>query len=91
VCLRLPDVIGPYDNTYRFWTTLMWLQRSEEYPMCVSAADEAYRLSMVDSLSVATMIVELVKRQEAMGEAYNLGFEETCTLTEFIEMLVRMW
>ena len=36
VCLRLPDVIGPYDNTNRFWSTIKWLQESEKWnvPIC---------------------------------------------------------
>ena len=33
VSLRLPDVIGPYDNTERFWCSLEWVKRSREFPI----------------------------------------------------------
>lgn len=39
-CLRLPDVIGPYDNTDRFWTTIEWVRRSHSHPIPLSIEDE---------------------------------------------------
>ena len=47
--LRLPDVIGPYDNTDRFWTTLECMKN---HPILISSEDEHLQLSFVDSFSV---------------------------------------
>ena len=33
--LRLPDVIGPYDNTDRFWTSIKWLKESNTHPILI--------------------------------------------------------
>ena len=31
--LRLPDVIGPYDDTGRFWAYIEWIKNSKEFPI----------------------------------------------------------
>lgn len=31
ICLRLPDVIGPYDDTGRFWAYIKWIQSRDKY------------------------------------------------------------
>jgi nucleoside-diphosphate-sugar epimerase len=64
VCLRLPDVIGPYDNTERFWCTVRWIRESGKYPMPITADEENIKLSFVDSLSVAAQIVKLITLEE---------------------------
>lgn len=33
--LRLPDVIGPYDNTDRFWIYQLWTVVSDKYPIYI--------------------------------------------------------
>ena len=49
VCLRLPDVIGAYDNTNRLWATMKWMQWSDQNPMHITPEDEFTMLSFVDS------------------------------------------
>jgi nucleoside-diphosphate-sugar epimerase len=75
VCLRLPDVIGPFDNTNRFWITLSWMEWSDKYPLCVSANDETSQLSMVDSADVARCIVKLIGMEKIPSNAYNIAFD----------------
>lgn len=31
--LRLPDVIGPFDDSSRFWKYLFWVQNQEKYEL----------------------------------------------------------
>jgi len=31
--LSLPDVLGPYDDTGRFWAYVEWIANSEEFPV----------------------------------------------------------
>lgn len=33
VNLRLPDVLGPYENTNRYWCLMKWIQESGRYPL----------------------------------------------------------
>ena len=60
VVLRLPDVIGPFDNTDRFWTTLEWIKKSSEFPIPLSREDEDMKLSFVYSSDVSQVIVQLI-------------------------------
>lgn len=39
VSLRLPDVIGPFDNTERFWCSLEWVRFSEKFPIELNPKD----------------------------------------------------
>lgn len=72
VCLRLPDVIGPFDNTERFWCTVKWVRECSKYPLPLTADEENVRLSFVDSLSVAAQIASLVQCSHFPSTEYNL-------------------
>jgi len=43
VCLRLPDVIGPFDDTLRLWAFWHWLHAGPEHPPQVHKAHSAKR------------------------------------------------
>ena len=88
VCLRLPDVIGPYDNTERLWCTVRWIKESATYPLPLTADEENIRLSFVDSLSVAAQIVKMIFMDSLPSSAYNLSSQESVTLKEFILIIV---
>jgi nucleoside-diphosphate-sugar epimerase len=88
-CLRLPDVIGPYDNTDRFWTTLEWVKKSHENPIPLSAEDEQKPLSLVYSIDVCRFIIQLVSEPNPASDFINLGHIETPTLEEFIRIIVK--
>lgn len=80
VCLRLPDVIGPYDNTQRLWCTIRWVMESQKYQMPLTADEENVRLSFVDSLSVAAQIAKMVTMGDVPSKVYNLCSRESVTL-----------
>jgi nucleoside-diphosphate-sugar epimerase len=54
--LRLADVIGPYDETFRFWKQLIWAQNQAKFPLEVLSGKER-RLSFVFSRDVVGVIV----------------------------------
>ena len=105
--LRLPDVIGPYDSSGRYWAYLIWLHRMEYWPVHRQEGSDTKKLSFVASEDVARTICELYDRLRGNGgdggqsgealaeslhtEAINLCFDETPTLVEFIEILVRIF
>ncbi|CAD7943051.1 unnamed protein product, partial [Amoebophrya sp. A25] len=58
VSLRLPDVIGPFDDTGRLWAYWLWLHSGE--PILVSDRDAAQPLAVVFSGDVARFIEGLL-------------------------------
>lgn len=88
VCLRLPDVIGPFDNTERFWCTVRWVRECSKYPLPLTADEETVPLSFVDSLSVAAQIASLVQCSHFPSTEYNLCSLETPTLKELLHLIV---
>eukprot|EP01016_Furgasonia_blochmanni_P055515 TRINITY_DN930_c0_g1_i21.p1 TRINITY_DN930_c0_g1~~TRINITY_DN930_c0_g1_i21.p1 ORF type:complete len:232 (+),score=13.72 TRINITY_DN930_c0_g1_i21:222-917(+) len=63
VCLRLPDVIGPYDrdlNYSRFWCYMKWIQISKEKPIHLNERVKTKKLSFVFSDDVVDLILELI-------------------------------
>ncbi|XP_060077209.1 uncharacterized protein LOC132556783 [Ylistrum balloti] len=92
VLLRLPDVIGPRDNTYRWWMYQMWLKLSGYLERQISIPKFLlnHKLSFVYSLDVADLIVQLTEcGLEKFDNAYNLGTDETPTLQEVLELMKR--
>ena len=88
VCLRLPDVIGPYDSTYRYWAYHRWIRAMPDTPLEVSLNDTPF--SLVFSLDVVDVIVQLIHRSDLAsieGEAFNLAFEETCNLETLLNLM----
>lgn len=130
VCLRLPDVIGPYDGTVRYWAYLKWFEYMKWWPVHFEDIHKVRPLSLVASEDVAALITGFVDKIEVFkhdasqfenkknpqseqiiyqklnikrtkvaeyggdfletvhGESYNLAFDETPTLIEFIELMV---
>lgn len=90
VLLRLPDVIGPKDNTYRWWMYQLWLRLSGYLERQISIPEFLVnqRLSFVYSLDVADMIVQLTDSEnDKFDNAYNLGTDEMPTLLEVLELM----
>ncbi|OWF35330.1 uncharacterized protein LOC110443058 [Mizuhopecten yessoensis] len=90
VLLRLPDVIGPRDNTYRWWMYQMWLKLSGYLERQISIPKFLLnqKLSFVYSLDVADMLVQLTDSDlKNFDNAYNLGTDEMPTLLEVLESM----
>ncbi|XP_046561287.1 uncharacterized protein LOC124270260 [Haliotis rubra] len=87
VSLRLPDVIGPRDNTYRWWIYQMWIKLSKylEKPVSVPARFLNKPISLVYSQDVARFIGLLLQpNPEWLDQAYNLAFKETPSLLDVL-------
>ncbi|CAG5124261.1 unnamed protein product [Candidula unifasciata] len=89
VFLRLPDVVGPRDNTYRWWIYQMWMKLRPylEKDIVVTAALANKPMSLVYVSDVADVIFDLVENPnpEALNQAFNLALKETPTLMELLE------
>lgn len=89
VFLRLPDVVGPRDNTYRWWIYQMWVKLRPylEKDVVVTAALANKQMSLVYVSDVADLISDLVQNPnpEAFNQAFNLALKETPTLVQLLE------
>ncbi|XP_061184547.1 uncharacterized protein LOC133192571 [Saccostrea echinata] len=92
VSLRLPDVIGPRDNTYRWWLYQLQISLSAhlESNVRLSKSQCQTPLSLVHSDDVADAILHICSQNPsnfAQGKAFNLAFRENPTLLEVFEMM----
>ena len=91
VILRLPDVIGPRDTTYRFWVYQLWIKLAphfRQHPVMVPYFLKDYALSFVYVDDVAKAAVDLLhKDPEVYDEAYNLAWQETSTLEQLLRTM----
>lgn len=92
VMLRLPDVIGPFDDTLRLWAYWHWLQAGPENPVQVpGGSSESTPLAFVFSLDVARFIANLLDAPAPAGsfrcDPVNLACTLQPTLTEFLRLL----
>lgn len=102
ICLRQPDVIGPFDGTSRFWAYIKWIKHNKHFPIHIDDESLTNKLSFVFSQDVISLIHDIAKKLQSSeqdfvtnflkrvnGGAYNLCFNETITLKEFIEIIAR--
>eukprot|EP01100_Stratorugosa_tubuloviscum_P011420 TRINITY_DN5090_c2_g1_i1.p1 TRINITY_DN5090_c2_g1~~TRINITY_DN5090_c2_g1_i1.p1 ORF type:complete len:396 (-),score=151.64 TRINITY_DN5090_c2_g1_i1:60-1247(-) len=96
--LRLPDVIGPYDGTDRFWKYQLWLRVSRLVdsngsficdPVDVTLDAITKPLSFVISNDVITAIHALWRMdlEKIIGQSYNLSFIEQPNLKQFLDLM----
>ncbi|XP_041359401.1 uncharacterized protein LOC121375811 [Gigantopelta aegis] len=93
ISLRLPDVIGPRDNTYRWWIYQMWLRLIKYLEKPVSVPRDLLNrpLSLVYSADVAkAVVVCLDPTPEMLDQAFNIAFEETPSLLEIMNTMKMM-
>ena len=95
-CLRLPDVIGPFDSSSRFWGYLRWLQNSKEHPVHFNKFTQLRKLSLVYSEDVTIFLLNLLDKcrkndnnylAKINKESFNLSFDENYTLFEFLQSI----
>ncbi|KAK7498730.1 hypothetical protein BaRGS_00010107 [Batillaria attramentaria] len=87
ISLRLPDVIGPRDTTYRWWIYQMWLKLADhlDKPPSIPEYLVSTPMSLVYVNDVADVIVKLLTpKPEALDQAFNLAFTETPTLLQLL-------
>lgn len=65
ICLRLPDVIGPFDRSGRFWAYMKWIKEANEHPIHVNKYSDLRLLSLVYAEDVISLIISLLGRESA--------------------------
>ena len=89
VILRLPDVIGPRDTTYRWWIYQLWIKLSsffEDHPVTIPKFLIDFPMSFVYSEDVADLIVHLLKLgPQIRDQIVNVAWSETVTIEQFYE------
>jgi len=89
IALRLPDVIGPRDNTNRFWKCFLWTKFTDIIgPVTIPKEVQDLPLSFVYSHDVAQLIYSLadeVYSPDVYNQAYNLGFKKLYTLRNIFQ------
>lgn len=64
ICLRLPDVIGPYDGSVRYWAYMKWFKYMEWWPIHFESVHKVRPLGLVASEDVAGLITGFVDKIE---------------------------
>ncbi|EGR34125.1 nad dependent epimerase, putative [Ichthyophthirius multifiliis] len=90
VILRLPDVIGPFDDTGRFWAYIKWIQKSQDYPIYIDDECKNTKISFVFSEDVALLCLKLIdmNKRDISYNSYNIAFKENITLKQFFIKIV---
>ena len=87
ITLRLPDVIGPYDDSNRYWLYLRWAREILDKDLEVDDEGNEVLLSLVFSEDVADLLMRLLltqDRSKILSESFNLAFEENYTLKQVL-------
>ncbi|KAK3747108.1 hypothetical protein RRG08_046495 [Elysia crispata] len=98
ISLRLPDVVGPRDSTYRWWIYQLWmtLRPFLEKDVIVPARLVERPMSLVYVEDVAATILQLVQGRNEykstppsegppLDQAYNLALRESPTLFQLLK------
>lgn len=91
ITLRLPDVVGPRDNTYRWWLYQLWIILHEYLDKRPSVPYKFWNqpMSLVYVDDVASAIVTCVESESDLyNQAYNLALDERPTLVQFLHSLM---
>lgn len=89
--LRLPDVVGPRDNTYRWWIYQLWIKLADYTDEQLSVPKHLWNqpMSFVYVNDVADVISDCIGSDlEIYNNAYNLALLETPTLVQFLHGLM---
>lgn len=102
ICLRLPDVIGPFDRSGRFWAYMLWLKASRETPVHMNKYSDLRLMSFVFSEDVCKVVLGVLEvlreRGEGMesflgevdGESFNVCFDGHLTLKGLLFKIARV-
>lgn len=87
IIYRLPDVIGPRDNTYRWWIYQSWMRLRKYLERPVSVPDVFINkpMSLVYVEDIADVIVQyMFGGEDVQNEVYNLALAESPTLKDVL-------
>lgn len=82
--LRLPDVIGPFDNSGRYWATVLWAVSG--VPLLLESSVASIPLSLVSGADVANLCFRLLSHNSGIPSGiYNLACQENFTVRQMID------
>ena len=87
VALRLPDVIGPRDNSFRFWTYQLWIRIHKEihHPVHMPSGVSDTKFSLIHVEDAAKAIEKVLDAGPSVhNQAINLAFNEHFTLKKLL-------
>ncbi|XP_023243209.1 chloroplast stem-loop binding protein of 41 kDa b, chloroplastic-like [Centruroides sculpturatus] len=92
VILRLPDVIGPRDNTHRWWMYQLWIQYHNITGIPIYVPQKVLRTlsSMVYVGDVSKVIIHILHKVDSkesnniVDGVFNLGFNENFNLKKIL-------
>lgn len=85
--LRLADVIGSFDETFRLWRLVLWAMHSSEiYPLQLDDRAMSHKLCFTASKDVVAVILSAL--HDPKTGIYNLACQEKLTLEAFLKLLV---
>lgn len=92
VILRLPDVIGPRDNTFRWWIYQLWTKVStliDDKPVSIPKFLTSYAVSFVYVDDVARTVKTLMTAGPQLRDhAINLAYPRTFRLGEVLDDII---
>lgn len=97
VCLRLPDVIGPFDRSGRFWAYMKWIAENQKSPVHINKYSNLRLLSLVYSQDVINLLMQLLERIRTKdevigrisGQSFNICFDQHTTLLNLINLIAQ--
>mmetsp|Transcript_26572 Transcript_26572/g.37018 ORF Transcript_26572/g.37018 Transcript_26572/m.37018 type:complete len:423 (+) Transcript_26572:76-1344(+) len=90
--LRLCDVIGPFDNTDRFWSTYLWFKYARSIPI-EPAKDLDQLISLTSSWDTVNVILSDLQRVSLTSSprpaqlCLNVAMEEHVKTSEFLSLI----
>ena len=90
ISLRLPDVVGPRDNTHRWWLYQVWITLGDFLDRSLAVPESVMytKLSFVYTEDVADLILMLLHADlELFDQPYNVACEESLTLVELLQLM----
>lgn len=92
VALRLPDVVGPRDGSFRFWTYQIWIKThdtiDEKVPLPLGVSDTKFSLVHVEDVAKVVLRV-LDVGHKAYDQALNIAFDKHFTLKSLLSDIGR--
>lgn len=58
----MPDVIGPYDRSGRFWAYIFWIKTNDKYAIHINKFSDLRRISLVYSKDVVKLILDILDK-----------------------------
>ena len=87
VALRLPDVIGPRDSTYRWWIYQLWVKVSQyiNKPVTIPQSLRNQPISFVYVDDVAEAVVRVINAgAKVYDQAINIAYPDVITLPQLL-------